>query len=189
MNKLFCLIFVLLITFLSCDGRDRAYKNNAEVLKNNNLLESFSEQTVFIPNQPVEIFTDTILSNGFHVKLMYNSIDNDFITLTEESNNNSKINSNYKNFEAKFQVFKNELFVIEKTLSKAVFIKHDTSSFFKDAIMQFVWIDYENSSEYFITLNTSFRIPETDVYKDFSIVIDAFGNIKIREINLIKKVS
>lgn len=189
MSKLIYLIPLIIITFLSCDGRDRAYKNNVEILKSNNLFESFSEQSVFIPNQPVEIFTDTILTNGFHVKLKYNSIDNDFITLSEKSNNNSIINNNYKNFEAKFQIFKNELFIAEKTLNKETFINNNSSAFFEDAIMQFVWIDYENSSENYITLNTSFHIPETEVYKDFIIQIDEFGNIKIREINLIKKVS
>lgn len=184
MNRLLFFVLLLIITFLSCDGSDRAYKSNAEVLKSNNLFESFSKQVQFIPNQSIEIFTDTILSNGFQVKLNYRSLENNFVLKTKASENDSTIDTNYKNFEANFQVFKNDELLIEQTLSKSLFSKFETTPFWRNAIMQFVWVDYENSSEDFIMLNTSFHIPETDVYKDFCIQIDKLGTIEIREINL-----
>ena len=80
MYKLLILISSLSIALLSCDGRDRTYKSNVEILKSNNLFESFSKQVNFIPNLPVEIFTDTILSNGFQVKINYYSVENSFIS-------------------------------------------------------------------------------------------------------------
>lgn len=189
MNKFYVLFFLIGIALFSCDGRGRAYKSNVEVLKSNNLLESFSKQVEFFPNEPVKIFTDTLLSDGFQIKINYYSLENSFISKTKTSLKGSVIHTNHKNFEARLQVFKNDTLLIEQTLNKDVFEKHDTESFFKDAIMQFVWIDYENSLEDFITLNTSFYKPETDIYKDFCIQIDKTGAIEVKAINLIKKLS
>ena len=67
------------IILISCDGRDRIYKTNAEVLHESNLFNVFSQQIKFIPEQSIEIETDTILSNGFQVKIKYYSVENNSI--------------------------------------------------------------------------------------------------------------
>ena len=46
-------------------------KTNTEVLKEHKLLDSFSEQIKYIPEKYTEVITDTILSNGFRVKIKY----------------------------------------------------------------------------------------------------------------------
>lgn len=188
MKKLMFLIFLPVVVLLSCDGRDRAYKSNAEILSDSNLLESFSKQIKNIPNESVEIYIDTILSNGFQVKLKYNSIEGDFISVVKETKHDSVIYTNHKNFEAKFQVLKQGEIISEYLLNKHIFSKFDKSTFLKNAVMQFVWIDYDSSTKDYINLNTSFRIPETESYKDFSIKIDSFGNMEIKEINLVSQV-
>lgn len=189
MNKILFIFLILIISFSSCDGRDRAYKSNAKVSKSNTLFESFSKQVKFFPNKPIEISTDTILSNGFQIKLHYQSLENSFVSKTKTSEKYATINTNYNNFEAKFQVFKDDELLINQTLNKSMFSKYETPKFWKDAIMQFVWVDFENSSKDFITLNTAFHIPETNIYKDFCIQIDKIGTIEIRATNLNKKIS
>ncbi|WP_034039965.1 DUF4738 domain-containing protein [Wocania ichthyoenteri] len=186
MKKLCVLIFIIIITLVSCDGRDRKYKTNAEVLKENKLFDSFSEEIKYIPAQRTEVLTDTILSTGFQVKIQYYALDNDYSSKTVKPSN--KINKilHFKNFEAHFQISKNKKLVTQNIINKELFKKFGSPAFWEQAIMQYVWIDYENSTEDFIVLNTSFNIPETEIYKDFSIAINAFGNIKISQINLVE---
>lgn len=63
------LLFFFTVAFISCDGRDRAYKTNAEVLKAHKLLDSFSEKIIYIPEKYTEVFNDTTFSNGYNVSL------------------------------------------------------------------------------------------------------------------------
>lgn len=188
MSKLILFILPFLILFFNCDGRDRVYKVNVEILRDSNLLESFSKQTKNIPNEPVEIFTDTILNNGFQVKIKYLSIENDLVYKKTQPKNDSLININYKNFEAKFQVLKDGDIIAVQTLNKALFSKFNNSPFWDDAIMQFIWLDYSNSMKDYIKLSTSFCIPDTESCKDFTIKINSYGSIDIKEINLVSQV-
>lgn len=186
MRVLFVLFFALTITFLSCDGRDRKYKTNAEVLKEHKLFESFSKEITYIPEQRTEIYTDTLLSTGFHVKLQYYSINDSYSTKTIKSPNNPNKTTHFKNFEAQVQVLKNEKHILQGNINKTLFQAFESAAFWDTAIMQYVWIDYQHSSQDHVTLNTSFNIPKTEVYKDFSIIINKFGEIDIKQINLTK---
>lgn len=188
MSRLLLLFFILFITLMSCDGRDRKYKKNVDVLKEHNLFDSFSKHVKYIPEQPTEVFTDTILSTGFQIKIQYYSLENDFISRTTNTSKDNNKTTHFKNFEAQFQVSKNNNLITRDYINKEMFSKFESEAFWTAAIMQFVWIDYENSSDDFITLNTSFHLPETEVYKDFSIVINKFGEIKTRAINLVENV-
>ncbi|WOD43065.1 hypothetical protein [Hwangdonia lutea] len=188
MKHLCILCFTLIFTLLSCDGRDRIYKTNAEVLKENKLFDSFSEAIKYIPEQRTEILTDTILSTGFQVKIQYYALDKAYSSKTIKASNETNTTLHFKNFEAQFQVLKNNKLIAQNIINKEVFKKHEASTFWNQAIMQYVWIDYENSTAEFITINTSFNIPKTDIFKDFSIIIDTFGAVKIKEINLLENV-
>jgi hypothetical protein len=188
MKKLLFIFFIALIALSSCDGRERVYKSNVEVLSAAGLLKSFSEETHFIPEVPVTIYTDTILSSGFQIKIEYNTIENDYISKKVRTVNDSLINTNYQNFEAKLIVYKSEKFITKHRLNKNIFSTQDNSAFFQNAIMQFVWIDYDSSNDQYISLNTSFCIPETESCKDFNIKIDSFGIVEIEEINLTSQI-
>ncbi|MFD1613617.1 hypothetical protein [Gelatiniphilus marinus] len=188
MRYLSILYFALIITLISCDGRDRIHKTSAEVLKENKLFDSFSEEIKYIPEQRTEVLTDTILSSGFQVKIQYYVLDDDYSTKRIKASNEINKILYFKNFEAQFHISKNNKFVAQNVINKEFFKKHGASAFWEQAIMQFVWIDYENSNENFIVINTSFNIPGTNVYKDFSISIDAFGTLKTKQINLIENV-
>lgn len=71
MNKLiyFGLLIFIIILFQNCDGRDRAHKTTDEALIENKLLDSFSQNVSFYPKNYSEVETDTILPNGFKVKI------------------------------------------------------------------------------------------------------------------------
>jgi len=185
MRNLYFLIVIVIITLMSCDGRYRACKSNLEVLRDSKLDKTFSNQTTFVPNETVEIHTDTILTNGFQIELKYGALENSYVSKTKKSVNDSIIQTNYKNFKAECLVTKNHNIITETTIDKTLFSEFETPSFWENAIMQFVWIDYKTSTENYISLNTSFCIPETNICKDFTISINAYGIINIKETNLI----
>ncbi|SFZ91481.1 hypothetical protein SAMN05428642_10291 [Flaviramulus basaltis] len=180
MSKLLILV-LLTIAFVSCDGRDRKYKSNVQVLQETNLLSSFKEKVEFIPKQHIQIVTDTILNNGFEIKIKYNSVENNSIVKTIKTKNDTVTQVHYKNFEAKLQVIRNGEIINESIIDKNLFNQFETNLFWENSIMQYVWIDYNASTESEIYLNTSFNIPETETYKDFIIKIDKYGSIQIKE--------
>ena len=188
MSRLLIIFQALIAALSSCDGSERANKYNTKVLSTSSVLESFSEETHLIPQAPFEIYTDTIFNNGFQIKIKYNAIEDNFISKKAKSKNDSIINTNYINFEAKLVVYKSEKVIIEQTLNKDAFYKTDNTAFFQNAVMQFVWIDHFVSNDDYINLNTSFCIPETESCKDFSIKIDLFGIVEIEEINLTSQI-
>ncbi|AUP77211.1 hypothetical protein [Flavivirga eckloniae] len=181
MKKLAVLMFLSIITLISCDGRDRKYKTNTEVLKENKLLKSFKEAIKFVPETYTEIKSDTILSNGFKIKINYYSVENDFVLETKKSKNDSLIKIHHKNFEAQLLVFKNNTIINQSLINKKLFYNDDIT-FWQNAIMQFVWIDHEASNKNELYLNTSFCIPSTEECKDFVLKINKQGIIKIEEV-------
>lgn len=79
-NRLYLLFFITIISLMSCDGSDRKYKTSTEVLQENNLLKSFNKKIITVQSEQIQIVTDTILSNGFQVKINYKSVvDNPII--------------------------------------------------------------------------------------------------------------
>jgi len=69
MRFLLLLIFLTSFTLISCDGRSKRFMSNREILQNHNLLESFSESITYFPTSYNKFSNDTILSNGYRVKI------------------------------------------------------------------------------------------------------------------------
>ncbi|WP_100615716.1 DUF4738 domain-containing protein [Confluentibacter citreus] len=183
MNKL-CVLIILVISLIGCDGKYRSHRSNEDVLREANLLESFSEQLKYIPEQPTEIVTDTILSNGFNIKINYYSNENSHVPKTKKSKNGTVTKTYHKNFEAQFQVQKNNRLILDGIVNKELFHENTDNTFWQNAIMQYVWVDYSAMTEHSIQLHTSFNIPDTQIYKDFTLTIFDDGNIEIKEISL-----
>ncbi|GAA3655465.1 hypothetical protein [Flavivirga jejuensis] len=182
----FLFFTILSIVFLSsCDGRDRIYKTNAEILKENKLLESFTEEIKFVPETYTEIKTDTIFNNGFEVKIKYHSLESNFVLENRKSKNDSIIKIHHKNFEAQLLVLKNNTIINESLINKKLFYDFGSATFWNHAIMQFIWIDYDTSNEDTLYLNTSFCTPSTNECKDFTIKINKQGVLQIKNIDIV----
>ena len=69
MNKFTALILGIIICLLSCDGREKVKRKPIETLKEKNMIESFSTRESYYPKTYSEVKTDTILSNGYTVKV------------------------------------------------------------------------------------------------------------------------
>jgi hypothetical protein len=154
------------------------------VLRETDLLESFSEELKYIPEQPTEIVTDTILSNGFRIKTTYHSIENSFVSKKAKNKNGTSINTHHHNFEVQFQIHKSNLPIRNGIINKALFYEKDNHAFWQNAIMQYVWVNYEAMTEHSIQLNTSFNIPDTNMFRDFAITFYDDGQLFIKEISI-----
>ena len=181
MKKLL-ILFSLILAFISCDGREKAYRKNQTVLKEANLLDSFTEQIKFFPETYTEIVTDTILSGGLQIKINYHSLENDFVLKITKTKEDTVVKEHFKNFEAQINFFKNNRLIIKNVINKDMFSEFENSDFWKDAIMQHVWVDYLTSNDKQICLNTTFNIPNTTIYKDYIILLNEDGTFKIKEL-------
>ncbi|WAC02845.1 hypothetical protein N7U66_04210 [Lacinutrix neustonica] len=122
MNKFILLILITLIGLLSCDGRDRVYKTNAEVLKAHQLLDLFSERVTYVPEKYTTVVTDTILSNGFRIKIKaYIDMENAVLKISHSDGLKDK--KHFRNRKAEITVKKNNKLIFSKIIDNDFFLK------------------------------------------------------------------
>ena len=159
MNKFTLLILGILIVFLNCDGRDRINKTPQEVLIENQLLDSFSENIKYFPKAYTETTTDTILSNGYRVTI---------------KNYSDMKNSVLKTFET--DSIKNKHYFRENISEVEVF--KDDKQIFKQIINDdFLSLKETNT----VHLVASLCIPRTANCPIYDITIDEKGMHKIKK--------
>ena len=185
MKNILFFLSILCLTFFGCDGRYHRHNSNAEVLKTNHLYESFSKQMEFLPEETVEIKTDTILSNGFELHLKYTTLDKEYQKMALKLKPPKELY--YKNFGSELICKRSGKVIFEQRIEKSLFSAFETPEFWDKAIMQFVWIDYEASLNEKVSLNTSFYLPESNSYKDFNIEIYSDGRWYIKPISFVSK--
>lgn len=185
MKKLTLFFFIILIAFFSCDGRDRKHKSNVEVLKEKNLLDSFSEQITFIPETYAEVVTDTILSNGFKIKIKTFSDMSDALLIQNLSNSIS-----HKHYHRKLssQIFieKDNTVVFDAIINEKFLNNISVSEHinFKDHILNPLEIDQMKSLESDnIVLIASLTSPKENISTTYNIVIDTNGQCKLKRID------
>lgn len=185
MLKLIFSFFVATLILCSCNGRNTTFKKYKTVLNQHDLLFSPNQQLKCTPQEYVEIVTDTVLSNNFKVKLKYFSLEEDSI-IKRYKLGNTQIKHDYNNFEAILTVTKENNIIVDGLINKALFSKFETPSFWKSAVMQFIWIDYSKTTANTINLNLSFCQTEENNCKDYTLIIHDNGDIYIEPLNLLK---
>lgn len=183
MRFLNIVIFAFLIFAFSCDGRDRIHKSSQQVLTENKLIDSFSEHTEYIPEQYAEIETDTILSNGFRVKIksytdMKNSVVNIFKvdTITHKEYHRAVVNE--------IKVYKNDKLIFNQRLSQQFLNSLNTNFSISDRYINNVAVIDELTSLKNNQANIiiSKCIPRSVNCPEFRLVIDNIGNYNLIQI-------
>ena len=149
------------------------------------MYESFSKKLEFFPEGPVEIKTDTILSNGFELHLKYTTLDEEYQKMILKSKPTKELL--FKDFGSDVICKKSGKVIFERRIEKSLFYEFESPEFWDKAIMQFVWIDHEASLKENVYLNTSFYLPESNSYKDFTIEIHADGCWYIKPNSFVSK--
>ncbi len=180
MNKLLMLFFLAFIVLVSCDGRDRAKKSNTDVLKEHKLLDSFSESIRHFPETYTETITDTILSNGYKVKIKnFTDMENSY--LDEFKQDSILYKHYYRDSKANISVTNNTV-VFNELIDKTFFLNFDNSlsTFFNKANLDGVWLNEEKTlSNSKITIDVVFCKPESDICEFFNLMIDENGKYEI----------
>ncbi|AUC81619.1 hypothetical protein [Lacinutrix sp. Bg11-31] len=180
MKNILFILTIVSILFLGCDGKDRVYKSNTDVLKEHKLLDSFSEDIKYFPEKYNEFKIDTILSNGFTVKIKsYTDMESSYLNEFKADNITHK--HFYRDSKATIVVTNNGI-VFDKLIDKKTFSEFDNtfSELLKDTNMNGVWINEEKSLlNSNITINVNFCKPETDQCEFFNLIIEKDGKYRI----------
>ncbi|MEO8933700.1 MAG: hypothetical protein ABI295_05285 [Xanthomarina sp.] len=182
MGKLILLLVFIGITSVSCDGRDRTYKTNYETLKQGKLLNSFSEKISYIPETYTEIISDTILSNGFRIKMKtYSNMEQS--VLNEFKQDALKHKVYYREFVSEVIITKNSIEIFNKTIDKLFLDRLKNDLQLNNAIVKL-----RLDQSYSIASNTivlSVMIEKIDDKKITfcDLIIDSEGAYKLKEVH------
>lgn len=175
MNKLVVLIFTVLVAFLSCDGRDRVKKTNAQIQSESNLFQTFKKQVTFFPENYTETTTDTILSNGFRVKIK-NYTDMNHSVLGYTSVNSIKSKQYYREVISEIEVFNNDKIIFKNNINED-FLLENKSNYVNTEI----YIDELKSLQTnTLQLIASHCIPNTKDCNTYRIAINTSGDYTIK---------
>lgn len=180
----FFIFVITLIAFTSCDGKDRAYKTNKEVLQEHKLLDTFSKNIKYIPEAYQEVKVDTLLTNGFKVNITYFTDMEHNVTDTVKLDTITNIN-NYRDHKATVTVAYNNKEVFNKTYDKTLFAKNDkpSRSFLNTAILNGANVNQLDSiNKDYTTIDFVFCKPETDDCLLFKLKVNQTGKYVIERI-------
>jgi hypothetical protein len=177
------MIFLISFTLISCDGRSKRYKSNREILQNHDLLESFSKSITYIPQAFIKTHNDTILSNGYRVKIeSYTDMENSYIK-SSIKNNIQHINY-YRNIKASIEISKNSKESILIPISQDILVAKNKSleKPLKNKLIKGIWIDeYASNMSNQVIIDILFYEPETNNTVNYSIVFDEKGILFIND--------
>jgi hypothetical protein len=165
MKKLISFISLVIIIgfFLSCDGRDRVHKSPERVLKENKLLDSFSEEVKFFPEKAEKHITDSILSNNFRIQII-TTTDMNSSVLKEFKIKNTNYKQYYRDNNSYVIVHYKDQIIFENQINKQFILKHDKSfiDFKSECTLHSVWLDSSTNNE-FITIIIDYCAPESNM--------------------------
>ncbi len=181
MKLLSAILLMFIILFASCDGKERARYTHKEKLEQSKLSESFFEQETYFPENYSEVVTDTIFSNGYHIKLKVYS-DMNTSVLKEFKKDTINYKHHFRNFKGELIVNLNGKEILNRTLDKSQFSNKKNDAFWQQAILGNIVLDNENSNDNEVLLHAFYRIPKSNQYKDFKIIVTSQGFMKIEEL-------
>ncbi len=179
MKYLIFILFFISMTIISCDGRSKLYKSNQEILKEHGLYDTFSERINYIPESYLETTTDTILSNGYRIKIKsFTDMNNSFLNAYAENTIQHK--DYYRNINTYITIIKNNEEILSKLINKDSFIEYDKSleKSIHNKTIQGVWInEYASLVNNMVIINVMFVEPETNKHINYYLEFDAQGKL------------
>ncbi|WP_417868067.1 hypothetical protein [Xanthomarina gelatinilytica] len=169
------------IVSISCDGRDRVFKTNTEVLIENKLLDSFSENITFVPEAYTEVATDTILYNGFHVKLKTYTIMDKHI-VNEFKQDSIVYKKYYREFVTDVIVTKNDKEIFNERIDKEFIHKHNNNLQLNKAIINVMVNQVSSVKNHGLVLSAMIKDIQNETITFCDILIDSEGNLVLKEV-------
>lgn len=142
MKLFFTLLSIVFITTLiGCDGKERARLSLNQKVEKSDLSKSYFENVKYIPESYAETVTDTILNNGFKIKIKHFVDLNNHIEVIKKTDS---LTTKYKYREqlANVTVTKNNQVIFDNLITKDFFrnfsIGYDRNELLKDKVLQSV---------------------------------------------------
>ncbi|WP_308992816.1 hypothetical protein QLS71_015860 [Mariniflexile litorale] len=183
MNKLIYFLLIVFV-FLSCTGgktKKDSLKTSVEKFKDSiGVLEIVK----YFPETYSETITDTVLSNGFKVKIKTYANMNSSVINTFEADT-IVYKHFYRDYISEITVFKNDNKILSESIDKPFFLKHNNElkEYFEIAILSGVWInDNEELTKDKTSIYIMYTQPETDNYYLSEMIINSDGTFLINEI-------
>ncbi|MCX7549424.1 hypothetical protein [Xanthomarina sp. F2636L] len=167
------------IASVSCDGRYRVYKSNTDILIENKLLDSFSENITYIPESYTEVVTDTILSNGFHIKMKtYSNMEKSVLYEFKQDTINFK--EYHREFISEVIITKNSKEVFNKIVDKQ-FFEITENLHLKNSIVKLMVDESSSVKNNSMILSAMIQTTDSKKIRFYDIIIDAEGTYKLKE--------
>lgn len=193
MKKVFGLLLLLIIGFTSCEGR----RNSSQALSES--IEEFRktatiEVDVFVPETYLEQEVDTILSNGYRVRIK-TFIDEDNNVLFSKIKDTINYQTYYRNYKFNISVIKNGKLIYNETFNKKRVnkdfnyneaLKSDAllADFYKLAVLKSIQVNHDPSLKNKVGIDILYSIPESERYASHTLLIDEKGKSNIINVEL-----
>lgn len=177
----FLITLLLIICFFSCDGRQRTQKSHTDILIENKLLDSFSKSLSYYPENYSEHINDTILNNGFHVKIKTYSNMEDNVVLNEEKNH-IKHQTYYRKAIGEITVFKDDFKIFSSTINQSLFTKHldNLPANFNQFILKSIWVNQQKSlNNDYVVVDVLLKKPKSKLQLNYQLIISSKGTFNI----------
>jgi hypothetical protein len=178
MKKISFISILLIICFISCDGRDRAYKSNTDNLEESKLSDTFFESIKYFPDAYSEIVTDTILSNGFLIKSKF-FVDMNNNVLEEFKKDTIHYKHFYREFNVELSISNKENEIFSKLINKDFFAPYDFVNIDildEGILLDFTIVDYNVTS---VTFNFDYYPKAKDMLYRYKIIIKENGDFNV----------
>lgn len=174
-----CLI-VLSACFVSCDGRYKQKDSQKIAVKNFIEANKNLESITLVPQYPIEIITDTIISAHTKVHIKTKTSDNDLVKVRNKSQSDKKIIA-YRKLESYVEIINDNQLIFSETIDSEMFI-NTSDVFWKYAILESVWVNEFESNKEEVFLDIVFKNPTTKNYKFFNLFVQKDGNYTINPV-------
>lgn len=193
MRNFLGLLFILTIGFTSCEGRKTQNQALIESVAEFNKMASF-EINEYYPETYVEREVDTLLSNGYRVKIkMYSDMDNSVLFTKIKDTINYQ--TYYRNFKFDIIVLKDNQEIYNNSFDKqkaneAFNYKSNLASdsnlynFDKLAVLKSIQVNDNPSYTNLVLIDVMYAIPESDNYASHRLFIDNKGKLNIVQVEV-----
>ncbi|ARV08711.1 hypothetical protein BTO05_03310 [Winogradskyella sp. PC-19] len=192
MKNYIYIFFVLVLGFVSCDGRTSSSKALSESIEDFKAQTSLKELH-FIPETAIQKTVDSTLSNGFRVKLkVVTDLDNS-VKISSQKDTVNHITT-YRNFKFSILVEKEGKLIFSDSFDKSKVNKllgfsddlkanEPFYDFHKKSVLKYIELYDKPSLETEVLINIGYAIPQSRLYSEQTLRIKEDGTLDIVYLN------
>lgn len=181
MKYILLVLFIGVVAFSSCDGRQtkqEALKQSVTKFKNSIKTTQIIE---YFPSEYAEVQTDTMLSNGYRVKIK-NFTSMTASVLEKATSKNSNYKHYFRQIESEIIVYKNDKLIFSALMDEDFFSRYISNNITFDAYLNsgITINELKSLEENKLVLESSFRKPKSTISSSYLIIIDEKGVLNFK---------